>query len=146
MICMLTGCASQPVKESLKIGTGSVTTLKKDEITGNAIRTTYATVALKKDGTIAYVTFDTVENLISDSIEEGKEIETYKEQWNRYGSIKTIENWHQQIKTLEEWMNQKTPDEAIRIKTEELTDKIDMSVEEYLKAFEKAVEQADFVE
>jgi len=128
------------------------------------VDTVIAAVAFDQNGRVVKVTIDTAqtkvdfdENLQVKS-DLGAHGETKVELGNRYGlsKVSTIgKDWHEQIAELEKWMIGKTVSEIKPLKVKErdeshkavpdipeLTSKVTITVEDYLKAVEEAYNNA----
>lgn len=155
--------------EIVKVGTASHTVLsgrdyddataKEGRIQGN---TYFATVALDKDGKVVYVDIDVAQNEGTfdgeGAVVKAEAIPTKTEREFDYGmkGVSPIgKEWFEQMASLEEWMTGKTAAKVLAMKTmekdaahpavpdeEDLKTTVTVNVADYLKVFEKAVNNA----
>jgi len=149
-----------------KLGLGSITTIgNSKDMTADAtavaqVDTIMAAVALDSAGKVVQVIIDTAQSKVNYdkdmkvTSDKAAAVKTKKELGNEYGmgAVSSIgKNWHEQIAELENWMVGKTVDEikALKVKARdeshpavpdvpELTSLVTISVEDYIKAVEKA--------
>ena len=162
VVTMLAGCSGKPAAKYAKVGLGVVSSFNEET---NQVNTTMATVALDKDGKIAYIDLDVAQSTPTD--EKKALTETKEERGDAYGMKETsakngkIENggeWFEQAAAFEEYCLGKTPAEVAGMELEDyhggkapatgtdLASKCTITVDDFLAAIDKAVANAQEVE
>ena len=116
MVTTLTACGGSSAKYT-QVGFGMVTSVKEGT-DSNQVNTTMATVALDKDGKIAYVDLDVAQQNTNDS----KELRTKEEKeldYNMKGSSGIGKEWYEQVEFLEGELIGMTADDVANIETYE---------------------------
>ena len=149
-----------------KVGTGSVTSISGTDVADGAgkvqFNTTYATLVTDADGVIKYVTIDVAQNTanVEDGAEEITVPETSptkkekKEDYGMKGASGIGKEWYEQMAAFEEYATGKTVEEVLALPREESGKTTDedlltgctIKMNDYLKAIEKAYNNAAEVE
>lgn len=148
MAVSLTACGSKKSATYTKAGFGMTTSASANEDGSYQINTTMATVALDKDGKIAYVDLDVAQQ----NTNNADELRTKEEKKEDYGMLKASgigKELYEQVAFLEESMIGLTADEVAALDNSEGTDLAagcTITIDAYKAAVAKAFENMTDVE